>query len=191
MSKEVKKGYRVPATILTLNNTQEYPIADMEDIAGGYHVVKTMTEMFNIPRLHRRVGMLCYVVNEDLEYRLIVNSGTNKTTLANWAKIARTGGEYGGGPVDLSNYVTKTMFEPVRTAVEGLPDMATMATKTDVQISKNNTINYINQKMQNVAYQSDIPDISMFLNQQEIENLIEFADEDVTQEEINNLFVTE
>jgi hypothetical protein len=83
------------------------------------------------------------------------------------------------------------MSEPVRTAVEGLPDMATMATKTDVQISKNNTINYINQKMQNVAYQSDIPDISMFLNQQEIEDLIEYADEDVTQEEINNLFVTE
>ena len=55
MSKEVKKGYRVPATILTLNNSQEYPIADMEDIAGGYHVVKTMTDMFNIPRLHRTV----------------------------------------------------------------------------------------------------------------------------------------
>ena len=45
--------------------------------------------------------------------------------------------------------------------------------------------------MQNVAYQSDIPDISMFLNQQEIEDLIEFADEDVTQDEINVLFITD
>ena len=191
MSKEVKKGYRVPATILTLNNSQEYPIADMEDIAGGYHVVKTMTDMFNIPRLHRRVGMICYVVNEDLEYRLIINSGTNKTTLANWSKIINTGGEYSGGPIDLSNYITKTMFDPVRTAVEGLPDMNTMATKSDVQISKNSTINYIDQKMQNVAYQSDIPDISMFLNQQEIETLIESSDDNdnVSQEDIDKLFV--
>ena len=194
MASEIKKGYRIPAPLTTMNSTQEYPVADMEDIAGGYHIARTKEEMFSIPRLHRRVGMVCYVVNEDAEYRMIVNSSTNKTSIANWLKLSNHqgggGSSSGGGSIDLSNYITKAMFEPVKQKVESLPDMSTIATKTEVQITKNRLTEYIDNKTVNMAIKSDIPDVSGFLTQPQIENLIDNSDNDdnVTQEEINTLF---
>lgn len=193
MASEIKKGYRIPAPLTTLNSSQEYPVADMEDIAGGYHIVKNTNEMFNIPRLHRRVGMVCYVRDEDQEYRLIINASTDKTTAINWIKITTPGGSgSGGGSVDLSNYVTKTLFDPVKAKVDGLPDMTTMATKVDVQIAKNGIINYVDNKTANMATMADIPDISPFLTQPQIEDLIDESDndDDVTQSEIDALFNT-
>ena len=193
MASEIKKGYRIPAPMTTLNSSQEYPVADMEDIAGGYHIVRNKNEMFNIPRLHRRVGMVCYVRDEDQEYRLIINAGTDKTTITNWIRITTPGGSgSGGGSVDLSNYVTKTLFDPVKAKVDGLPDMTTMATKVDVQITKNGIINYVDNKTANMATMADIPDISPFLTQPQIEDLIDESDndDDVTQSEIDALFNT-
>lgn len=195
MASEIKKGYRIPAPLTTMNSTQEYPVADMEDIAGGYHIAKTKEEMFSIPRLHRRVGMVCYVVDEDAEYRMIVNSSTNKTSIANWIKLGNQSGggsSSGGGSIDLSNYITKAMFEPVKQKVENLPDMSTLATKTEVQIAKNRLTEYIDNKTVNMAIKSDIPDVSGFLTQPQIENLIDNSDNDdnVTQAEINALFNT-
>jgi len=193
MASEIKKGYRIPAPLTTLNSSQEYPVADMEDIAGGYHIVRNKNEMFNIPRLHRRVGMVCYVRDEDQEYRLIINAGTDKTTITNWIRITTPGGSgSGGGSVDLSNYVTKTLFDPVKAKVDGLPDMTTMATKVDVQITKNGIINYVDNKTANMATMADIPDISPFLTQPQIEDLIDESDndDDVTQSEIDALFNT-
>jgi hypothetical protein len=192
MASEIKKGYRIPAPLTTLNSSQEYPVADMEDIAGGYHIVKNTNEMFNIPRLHRRVGMVCYVRDEDQEYRLIINASTDKTTAINWIKITTPGGSGSGGSVDLSNYVTKALFDPVKAKVDGLPDMTTMATKVDVQIAKNGIINYVDNKTANMATMADIPDISPFLTQPQIEDLIDESDndDDVTQSEIDALFNT-
>ena len=193
MSKEVQKGYRVPATLIPLNNNFEFPVADMEDIAGGYHVVKKLDDMFYIPRLHRRIGMMCYVIDEDDEYRLIINSGTNKTSLANWVKIDRSTGSTGSpiGSLDLSKYVTKTMFEPVKEVVENLPDFSLYATKVDVQITKNNTMDYVDQALVNVAHMTDIPDVSSFLNETQVINLIvnSHNDDDVTDLEMDSLFV--
>lgn len=193
MASEIKKGYRIPAPLTTMNSTQEYPVADMEDIAGGYHIAKNLNEMFGIPRLHRRVGMICYVRDEDAEYRLILNSSTNKTSLYNWLKLSSSGGGSGSGSgegIDLSNYVTKGMFEPIRIKVENLPDMTTMATKIDVQIARNSMTVYVDQKTANMATIADLPDISPFLTQPQIEDLIDASnnDDNVTQDEINTLF---
>jgi hypothetical protein len=84
------------------------------------------------------------------------------------------------------------MFEPVKQKVESLPDMSTLATKTEVQIAKNRLTEYIDNKTVNMAIKSDIPDVSGFLTQPQIENLIDNSDNDdnVTQEEINTLFNT-
>ena len=192
MASEIKKGYRIPAPLTTMNSSQEYPVADMEDIAGGYHITRNVNEMYNIPRLHRRVGMVCYVRDEDQEYRLIINTSTDKTTHTNWIRITTPGGSGSGGSVDLSNYVTKALFDPVKAKVEGLPDMTTMATKVDVQIAKNGIINYVDNKTTNMATMADIPDISKFLTQPQIEDLIDESDndDDVTQSEIDALFNT-
>jgi hypothetical protein len=191
MSTEITKGYRIPAPLVTLNN--EYPVADMEDIAGGYHSVKTLDEMYRIPRLHRRVGMICYIINTDEEYRLVANSGTNRTTAANWLKLERGGsgdGSGGGGSIDLSNYVTKAMFVPIQNIVENLPDPSMIATKTDLQTSKNAILNAVDVKISNMATINDIPDVSQFLTKPQVENVIvEFNNlDDVTQPEIDALF---
>jgi hypothetical protein len=191
MSTEITKGYRIPAPLVTLNN--EYPVADMEDIAGGYHAVKTIDEMYRIPRLHRRVGMICYIINTDEEYRLVANSGTNKTTAVNWLKLDRGSGGSGGGgggSIDLSNYVTKAMFIPVQDKVDNLPDPSMIATKTDLQTSKNAILNAVDVKISNMATINDIPDVSQFLTRPQVENVIvEFNNLDnVTQSEIDGLF---
>jgi hypothetical protein len=192
MSKEIKQGYRIPAPLLTLKNNQEYPVADMEDIAGGYHVVKKLDEMYSIPRLHRRVGMLCYVINDDDEYRLIANSATNKSSAINWMKIVHTssGGDGGGGSIDLSNYVTKAMIAPIQSAIEGLPDFSTLATKTDLQTYRNSILNTVDIKLSEKASINDIPDVSEFLKEAQAQALIDAnnAKDDVTQAEINALF---
>lgn len=194
MASEIKKGYRIPAPLTTMNSSQEYPVADMEDIAGGYHITRNINEMYNIPRLHRRVGMICYVRDEDQEYRLIINTSTPTTTSVNWLKITTPGGSGGGGgtPVDMSNYVTKALFEPVKQKVDNLPDMTMMATKVDVQIAKNSMQTYVDNKTANMATMADLPDISPFLTQPQIEDLIDESDndDDVTQSEIDALFGT-
>jgi hypothetical protein len=52
VASEIKKGYRIPAPLTTLNSSREYPVADMEDIAGGYHIARNINEMYSIPLLH-------------------------------------------------------------------------------------------------------------------------------------------
>ena len=187
---EITKGLKIPGTLRTLND--DYPVADSADIAGGYRVVKKLTDMYSIPRLFRRVGMICYVLDEDEEYRLIINSSTNKTSSANWFSIPKAGSSNPGGPIDLSNYITKAMFEPIKQSVENLPNFNLMATKTDVQIAKNNVINYITTELDKVVYKSDMPDMTLYVSKDELNvtlNDYEKIEEDVTTEEINALFV--
>ena len=61
------------STIKQKNNGQ-FPIAEANDIKGGYYSVATIEERDNIPLVRRTAGMLCYVLgdkiyklNDDLE----------------------------------------------------------------------------------------------------------------------------
>jgi hypothetical protein len=67
-----------------------------------------------------------------------------------------------------------------------------MATKVDVQIVKNGMQTYIDHKTANMATMADLPDISPFLTQPQIEDLINESnnDDEVTQTEIDSLFST-
>lgn len=46
---------------VTPANNQPYPIVNSDDIKGGYHSVKSITERDSIPKQRRQANMLCYV----------------------------------------------------------------------------------------------------------------------------------
>lgn len=75
-------------------NNGEFPIAEANDIKGGYYSVASIDERDKIPRGRRQPGMLCYVLGDKI-YKL-------NDDLNTWNEL-KTGG--GGGEVVESNNI--------------------------------------------------------------------------------------
>ena len=56
--------------IIKPKNNSSFPIADSNDVLGGYHQVATVAERDKISQARKKVGMLCYVKEEDTTYQL-------------------------------------------------------------------------------------------------------------------------
>ena len=54
-------------------NNQPFALVDSNNIRGGCYSVETIEERDNIPKDRRKIGMLCYVKNEDSYYTLSTN----------------------------------------------------------------------------------------------------------------------
>ena len=53
-------------------NNGEFPIAEANDIKGGYYSVASIEERDRIPSGRRQPGMLCYVLGDKIYKRLNV-----------------------------------------------------------------------------------------------------------------------
>ena len=47
-----------------------FPVIDGNDIKGGFYIVDTIEERDSIPTANRKIGLPCYVVNQNMYYRL-------------------------------------------------------------------------------------------------------------------------
>ena len=47
-----------------------FPVIDGNDIKGGFYIVDTIEERDSIPAANRKIGLPCYVVNQNMYYRL-------------------------------------------------------------------------------------------------------------------------
>lgn len=47
-----------------------FPVIDGNDIKGGFYIVDTIEERDSIPVANRKIGLPCYVVNQNMYYRL-------------------------------------------------------------------------------------------------------------------------
>ena len=56
-----------------------FPVIDSNDIKGGFYIVDTIEERDSIGTLNRKIGLLCYVVEKNMYYRL-----RNGITNDNW-----------------------------------------------------------------------------------------------------------
>ena len=78
---------RVIGQLKPQNNSKAFPLADVNDLLGGYVQVDTLQAMNSIPTRKIRVGMLCYVKETGLIYQNTNNtwsvwkSGNDGTTL--------------------------------------------------------------------------------------------------------------
>ena len=54
----------------TLKAMGNFPVVDTNDIKGGYYQVDTIQERDNIPESKRKIGMLCWVAEDDKVYKL-------------------------------------------------------------------------------------------------------------------------
>ena len=59
----------------TLKAMGNFAVVDTNDIKGGYYQVATIQERDNIPESKRKIGMLCWVAEDDKVYKL-KNDGT-------------------------------------------------------------------------------------------------------------------
>lgn len=47
-----------------------FPVIDGNDIKGGFYIVDTIEERDSIPVANRKIGLPCYVINQNMYYRL-------------------------------------------------------------------------------------------------------------------------
>jgi len=66
-----RKGIVVANTVVTSATTDEYPVAEANDVLGGLHSAKTKTERNKIWRERRIEGMMCYVEADGMTYQLV------------------------------------------------------------------------------------------------------------------------
>ena len=76
------------STIKQKNNGQ-FPIAEANDIKGGYYSVASIEERVNIPLVRRMAGMLCYVLGDKI-YKL-------NDDLETWEEFTVSGGVNSNG----------------------------------------------------------------------------------------------
>lgn len=81
------KGYLVPGIVKTLDSRDEYPVADVNDIAGARHIVQSNADRFAIPKLRRKVGMECFVADSSTLFILINEPGTKQTSNTDWKEL--------------------------------------------------------------------------------------------------------
>ena len=64
------KGVNIPSTIVPFTTDDTYPVTEAQYIKGGFRSVRTIIDRDNIPQARREPGMLVYVINEDITYKL-------------------------------------------------------------------------------------------------------------------------
>lgn len=64
------KGVNVPSTIVPFTTDDTYPTHLAEYGKGSYRSVRTISDRNAIPQARREVGMLVYVIAEDITYML-------------------------------------------------------------------------------------------------------------------------
>ena len=75
-------GTLITSIIKTFSNLDTFPVADSNDLLGGFKVVQDINSRDNIPLERRVEGSLCYIISEQKLYQL--KNGINNT---NWALI--------------------------------------------------------------------------------------------------------
>ena len=55
---------------LVQKNNRDFPIVDSNNIRGGCYQVNTLDELYNIPTIRLKIGMLAYVSSKDTYYIL-------------------------------------------------------------------------------------------------------------------------
>lgn len=68
------KGVNIPSTIVPFSTDDTYATHDSIYGKGGFRSVRTLTDRDNIPLARRSVGMLAYVISEDITYKLNDNN---------------------------------------------------------------------------------------------------------------------
>jgi len=141
------KGYLVPGTVKTLDDRDKYPVVDVNDIAGARHIVQSDNARLNIPKLRRKVGMECLVVDTNTLdgsvafrlYKLKNNPNTEATTASDWEEMADlTAAEIANFITDsnlttkLSNYVQKSDLPNITDYLKTADAETTYAKKDEV-----------------------------------------------------------
>ena len=125
------KGFKVPATVVTLDSKDKYPVVDSNDIAGGYHSIPKELDRFTIPFLRRKVGMLVYSIDTKKCYRLINNpTFIDTTTAKDWEEVSVPNATAFSTLVDQTS-LTNTLANYAQT--KDLPDMTKYTTTADLQ----------------------------------------------------------
>ena len=97
-----RTGFQVTSTIVTPQDTDKFPVVDMDDVKGGYHTVATVEDMNAIPVRRRSDGMLVYVTGDRETYRYSsFTASFNKEVTENGASSGTSGA---------SGDVKKTVF---------------------------------------------------------------------------------
>ena len=81
------KGYRVPATVVTMDTKDKYPVVDGNDVSGSYHIYTNEVDKFSIPKLRRKLGMLVYITSTGTMWKLINDPTTDFTNLPDWEEV--------------------------------------------------------------------------------------------------------
>ena len=68
------KGINIPSTIVPFTSDDTYPVTEDQYIKGGFRSVRALADRDNIPLARRSVGMLVYVISEDITYKLNDNN---------------------------------------------------------------------------------------------------------------------
>ena len=68
------KGVNIPSTIVPFTTDDTYATHDAIYGKGGFRSVRTLADRDNIPLARRSVGMLVYVISEDITYKLNDNN---------------------------------------------------------------------------------------------------------------------
>lgn len=76
-----REGIVVINTVVTSATTDEYPVAEANDIKGSLHSVKTKTERNDIWDDRRMEGMMCYVEADKRTYQLVGGKTNDKWRL--------------------------------------------------------------------------------------------------------------
>ena len=153
------KGYLVPGTVRTLDDRDKYPVADVNDIAGAKHIKQTDNERFAIPKLRRKLGMECYVVNTGKLFMLVNNPDTDNTTTSDWAEVAMLTSTQVAEFVTNANLNNKLASYAKQTDI---PDMTKYYNKVQVDntFAKINDVYDKSTADQTFALKSDVDDIS-------------------------------
>ncbi|MBR2246969.1 MAG: hypothetical protein IJ880_08100 [Bacilli bacterium] len=64
------KGVNIPSTIVPFTTDDTYATHEAIFGKGGFRSVRTIIDRDNIPQARREPGMLVYVINEDITYKL-------------------------------------------------------------------------------------------------------------------------
>ena len=79
-----RKGYKVPATVVTMDDRDKYPVVDGNDVAGSYHIYANEADKFKIPEARRKLGMLVFTTSTGKVWQLVNNPSADITSLSDW-----------------------------------------------------------------------------------------------------------
>lgn len=100
-------GIVVVNTVVTSATTDEYPVAEANDVKGGLHSVADEAERDAIFKERRIVGMECYVRDIGKLYRLSGNVSATGIENVDWVEIGAAG--------SVSRVVDFTQIDPETT----------------------------------------------------------------------------